>query len=246
MRKNIISIFKSINFKIEITTNLTEVDFLDLTFNLERNTYRPCKTQNDNLTYIDISWNHPPQNIKLPTQGICKKLSKNSSSTEIFEQSKPEKAQKECAYKVRLHYIQPILQQNNTRRTTQEIIWFNPPFSLNVKTSVTKMFLQLIGTHLPPSNKLHKIFNRNTVEVNYSCTQNISQIIKGHNKKVTQIKWHHQLECNCRIKTECPLNGDCPKEDMLYKCTVLNPKKCILALQRVSLKSKDVITTLNH
>ena len=31
IRKKIISIFKSIDFKIEITTNLTEADFLDVT-----------------------------------------------------------------------------------------------------------------------------------------------------------------------------------------------------------------------
>ena len=35
--KNII-IFNSIKFKIEITTNLTKVDFLNITFNLELNT----------------------------------------------------------------------------------------------------------------------------------------------------------------------------------------------------------------
>ena len=35
--KNII-IFNSIKFKIEITTNLTKVDFLNVTFNLELNT----------------------------------------------------------------------------------------------------------------------------------------------------------------------------------------------------------------
>ena len=34
MRENIISIFKSIDFKIEITTNLTEVNSLEVTFNL--------------------------------------------------------------------------------------------------------------------------------------------------------------------------------------------------------------------
>ena len=35
IRKKIISIFKSIDFKIEVTTNLTEVDFLEVTFHLE-------------------------------------------------------------------------------------------------------------------------------------------------------------------------------------------------------------------
>ena len=173
------------------------------------------KKTNDNLTYINTSSNHPPEIIKHLTQTISERLSRNSSSAEIFEQSKLdyEEALKKCGYKAKLQYIQPNLQQNNTRRRTRKIIWFNPSFSLNVKTNVAKMFLQLIDTHFPPANKLHKIFNRNIVKVSYSFTQNISQIIKGHNKKVTQIKRNHQLECNCRIKTECPLNGDCRKEE---------------------------------
>ena len=76
----------------------------------------------------------------------------------------------------------------------------------------------------------------------------MSQIIKGHNKKVTQIKRNHQLEFNCHIKTEFQLNGDCGI-DVIYKCTALTtfqPKKCILALQTVSLKSKDTRTTSNR
>ena len=86
---------------------------------------------------------------------------------------------------------------------------------------MAKMFLQLIDTHFPPTNKLHQIFNRCTVKVSHSCNQNISQIIKGHNKKVTQIKRHNQLDCNCRTKTECPLNGDCCKEDLICKWTAI-------------------------
>ena len=117
--------------------------------------------------------------------------------------------------------IQPDLQQYNTRSRALKIIWLNPPFSLIVKTNMAKIFLQLIDTHFPQANKLHKIFNRNTVKVSYSYTQNISQIIRGHNKKVTQIKRNHQLECNCPIKTECPLKSDCRKENVMYKSTVL-------------------------
>ena len=103
------------------------------------------------------------------------------------------------------------------------------------------MFLHLLDTHVPPTNKLHKIFNRNTVKVSYSCNQNISQIIKGHNKKVTQIKRHHKLECNCRIETECPLHGDCRKEDAIYKCTVLTtfqPPKMYLGLAEGEFKKQ--------
>ena len=83
------------------------------------------------------------------------------------------------------------------------------------------MFLQLIATSFPPAKKLNKIFNSNTIKVSYNCTENTSQILKRHIKKVTRIKQHHQSGCNCRIKTECPLNGDCRKEDVIYKCTAL-------------------------
>ena len=141
------------------------------------------------------------------------------------------------------------MQQNNTRKRTRKIIWFNRPFRLNVTTVVAKMFLHLLNTHVPPTNKLHKIFNRNTVKVSYSCNQNISQIIKGHNKKVTLIKRHHKLECNCRIETECPLNGDCRKEDVIYKCTMLTtfqPQKMYLGLAEGEFKSKEIIARPNH
>ena len=60
IQKKIISIFKNINFKIEVVTNLIEVDFLDVTFNLENNTYRPYKKPIDKIIYTDVSSNHPP------------------------------------------------------------------------------------------------------------------------------------------------------------------------------------------
>ena len=90
IRKKIISIFKNINFKIEIVTNLTEVDFLDVTFNLENNTYRPYKKPNDKLIYIDVSSNHPTQIKKQLTKIISDRLSRNSSNADIFNNTKSE------------------------------------------------------------------------------------------------------------------------------------------------------------
>ena len=66
----IISIFKNIDFKIEIVTKLTEVEFLDVTFNLENNTYHLYKETNDKLIYIDVSSNHSPQIKKQLTKII--------------------------------------------------------------------------------------------------------------------------------------------------------------------------------
>ena len=63
---------------IEITMNLTEVKFLDVTFSLERKTYQRNKKPNDSLTNINTSSNHPPQIMKQLTLTISKSLSKNS------------------------------------------------------------------------------------------------------------------------------------------------------------------------
>ena len=54
------------------------------------------------------------------------------------------------------------------------IICFNPPFSGNAATNVTKTFLNLLDKHFPKSNKLQKILIRNTVKVSYCCTESLS------------------------------------------------------------------------
>ena len=176
VQTKIISIFKNIDFKIEIDTNLTEVDILDVTFNLENNTYRPYKKSNYKLIYIDISSNHPPQIKKQLTKIISDRLSRSSSNADIFNNIKLryEEAMKKCGYTRKLTYTPPNREQNNVRRKRQrKIIWLNPPFNLDLSTNVAKMILNLIEKHVPRSSKLREIFNKNTVKVSYSCTQNI-------------------------------------------------------------------------
>ena len=60
----------------------------------------------------------------------------------------------------------------------------------------------------------------------------MSQIIKGHNKKIIQKENEETLDCNCRVKTDCPLNGGCRKESVIYKCTATtcDSKKVYLGL----------------
>ena len=72
--------------------------------------------------------------------------------------------------------------------------------------------------HFPPLNKLHKIFNNvNNVKVSYCCTQNVGNI-KSHNKKFINSSNHHEQPCNCRKKEDCPLEGKCRTENIIYKC----------------------------
>ena len=99
-----------------------------------------------------------------------------------------EKALRESGYKnVSLIYAdKKDLKQKPNR--SGNIIWFNPPFIKNISTNIDKRFLNLLDQHFPKSNKLHTIFNRNTVKVSYSWTQNMLSMIKSHNKKVKEVK----------------------------------------------------------
>ena len=92
-------------------------------------------------------------------------------------------------------------------------------YSKSVQTNIERTFLNLIDKHFPKSNNLHKIFNRNTVKVSYSCTENMSQIIKKHNKEVTSNKVTAPPDCNCRKKDQCPLNGNCLATNVIYQAT---------------------------
>ena len=74
-------------------------------------------------------------------------------------------------------------QRHNTQRK-RNIIWFNPPYSKNVKTNVAQRFLRLLDKHFPKTFRLHKIFNRNSVKVSYSCKPNVKSIISNHNRRV--------------------------------------------------------------
>ena len=69
-------------------------------------------------------------------------------------------------------------------RRQRSIIWYNPPFNSQVKTNDGKSFLALLDKHFPRKHRYHKLFNRNTVKLSYSCTPNVQSLISKHNKKV--------------------------------------------------------------
>ncbi|PIK54847.1 hypothetical protein BSL78_08276 [Apostichopus japonicus] len=146
----------------------------------------------------------------------------------IFKKAAPayEEALKLSNYTEGLSYIAHQPTKNNRNRK-RNIIWFNPPFSSNVATNIGGTFLKLINKHFPKTSKLHKIFNRNTVKVSYSCMPNIASIIKGHNKRIAATHTSKEKEaCNCRKKDTCPLNGNCQASNIIYKAEVKTTDNC--------------------
>ena len=134
--------------------------------------------------------NHPPQIIKKLPKTINDRLCRNSSNAEIFHASKIEyeRALRKSGYK-NVDFKYNLVHKNNNKRSRQRnIIWFNPPFSQAVSTNIAKQFLDLSDKHFPQNNQLHKIFNRNTVKVSYSCTPNVGSIRSHTTKSLLMLK----------------------------------------------------------
>ena len=100
----------------------------------------------------------------------------------------------------------------------KNIIWFNPSFSQTVSTNVANQFLDLSNKIFSPNNQLHKIFNRNTVKVSFSCSPIVDSIVKSNNKKLTNAENKQTKDCNCRKKEESPLESKYRSEDVICKC----------------------------
>ena len=227
IEKEIHALFKSINLKIDLKLNLTQVNFLDVTFNIKKGKFWPYRKPNSEILYINKSSNHP-ENIKkeLPKM-INKRLNEISCNKEEFEKVKNEyeDALKKSGFDEKLEYKKI---NKKKRNRTRKIIWFNPPFDSNVNINVGKLFLNLLDKHFPKDHKYHKLFNRNTIKISYSCLPNMKNIISGHNNKILNNEEKDPEEkktCNCRKKQECPLNGNCLTESVIYKATVKTEDK---------------------
>ena len=55
--------------------------------------------------------------------------------------------------------------------------------------------------------------------------ENVSQIIKKHNKRVTKTNERAIAPCYCRDKNTCPMNGHCRVENVVYKWVVYTTEK---------------------
>ena len=103
--------------------------------------------------------------------------------------------------------------------------WFNPPYDVNVKNNIGKDFLNIVNTCLHKGSKLGKLFNRNTVKMSYSCMTNVKNIIENHNKKIEKAEQNDKGKtCNCRKKTDSPLNGECKTSAVIYQASVRDEK----------------------
>ena len=233
-KKSIIKVFQDHDLKITIDMGINNVDFLDVSFDLHNDTYKPYMKPNNEPVYIHRKSNHPPSIVKqIPTM-IGKRLSELSKNEQVFEEARPkyEEALRKSGYNDTLQYIPPQANEsthNNAenRSRKRQIIWFNPPYAQNVETNIGRVFLGLIDKHFPAGKKtkdnkeLHKIFSRNSVKVSYCCTTNVGSVISSHNQKLLH-PTVNTYGCNCRDRENCPLDGKCTTPGVVYKAIVTN------------------------
>ena len=225
-KQEVSEIFKANGLKITIEANKKTINFLDVTLDLASGSYKPFMKPNNKILYVHQESNPPPPPALLKNipKNINKRLTSISSSKKVFNDAIPpyQKALDESGYNHK-HTYNPQPTRNRNRK--RKVIWYNPPWNANVKTNLGRKFINIIHRCFPNEHPLHKIFNKHTLKLSYSCMSNIKSIISSHNKAVLSNFYLSQTqtnekECNCRKKDQCPLDGKCLTQNVVYQATV--------------------------
>ena len=159
-------------------------------------------------------------------------------SKELFNKAKPhyESALKQSGHDEELIHTEhkkPVTHtiQNSRKNRQRNIIWFNPPYSMNVQTNIGREFLNLFSTHFLKNHWYSKIFNKNNMKISYSCIDNLQTIIRKHNRKIlrkilkTSKTPSTENKCNCRKKKQLPSEIQLPHFKCCLQCQERNNRK---------------------
>ena len=102
---------------------------------------------------------------------------------------------------------------------------------MNVSTNIASKVLNLVKDCFPEDHPLHKIFNKNTINVSYKTTPNVKQLISSHNACI--LNQNRKQEDQAKTKTcdwrknsdPCPLEKKCMVECVVYQATVTKKDK---------------------
>ena len=88
---------------------------------------------------------------------------------------------------------------------------------------------------------MYKIFNKNNVKIGYSTTPNVAQIISAKNREVLKTEDEIKKTCSCPKNKECPLEGKCTMNNIVYRATVTQSngeEKSYIGLTSTEFKSR--------
>ena len=154
---------------------------------------------------------------------INKRLQYLSSNSDAFNSEKDlyQEALRKSKYKHELNY-QDEPKQTKKRNRKRKVTYYQPPFCNSVKTNLGRLFLNLIRRIFVNNYPLHKIFNSKTIKLSYSCLSNIKNQINSINRRLLKEKLPDENNklCNCRKKSDCPLDGKCLTKNTIYEAKV--------------------------
>ena len=150
VKKEICKVFQNYGLKIEITVNITSVNFLDITMDINTGVFKPFVKDSNVPLYIHKDSNHPPAIIKNLPKSINRRLSMISANETVFDESVKahQEALEKSGYDHKLTF-DPAVHSPSRKNRPRKIIWFNPPFSHSVKTKVGKEFLKILDSSFP-------------------------------------------------------------------------------------------------
>ena len=128
---------------------------------------------------INVKLNHPPNNTENLHESISRRINKLSSDKSVLANSKDlHNNALSSLLKIKLK-CNPDFNKNisRNRNRKRKIIWFNPPYSINVSSNIGKSFLAILDRHFPKSHELYKIFNWNNVKIRHG--PNFASIINS-------------------------------------------------------------------
>ena len=202
LAKDVLKIFKDCGLSITSKTNLKIIEFLDVTFDLQNNSYKPYSKPDNLPVYI-----HKHSNQQLTIRNdlpktMAKIMSDLSSRENIFCDAIPKEALRKKGFTFDLVYTpkQTGYCNNNeeNKRQRQKIIWFNSQFSKIVKDNIGKRFPNLIKRHFPKQISYIKSLAKNTVKVSYRCMINMASVLSSQNLNVINPLKHKHMAATAR------------------------------------------------
>ena len=234
IKKLIVGIFKSEGLKIDddmICSRTT--DFLDITLDLPTGTYRPFNKPNKAIRYISKYSNHPPSILKNLPNMIETRISDLSSNRKIFNETKEpyEIALRASGFDKELKFNPSTGKGERERKRIRKrhVLWYTPPYSMNVKTRIGGSLFFILNKHFPKGSELHKLFNKNTIKISYSCLPNFDAILKGINTNklntaMTKTDKPTNMKNICNsdgvCNWGCIAKDKCEEKSVVYKATV--------------------------
>ena len=226
-RQDLTRAFNDLGLNITTFTNQQSTNFLDVTFDLTNNSYKPYRKPDNEPLYINHSSNHPPHILRELPKSINKRINTLSCEKQTFEQSAPTygDALSKSNFNAQLEYEQ----QNNTiaNDTKDNVTSFGtsdvqPTLQQKRQDKFSAELFTTDDKHFPPNSKLNKLFNKHTVRVSYSCNENMRTFISRHNKTILKNQGKQnktkQNKRNARLQLQTEQTMSHRRQMPTYKC----------------------------